>query len=89
MKGIALELGPYGIRVNMIEPGFWVGSALAELHNQAYIDATVAQIPLSRLPRANEAADVAVFLSSHAASYITSMSLAVDGGVWIPHRRVA
>ena len=88
MKGIALELGPYGIRVNMIEPGFWVGSALTT-HDPAYIDATVAQIPLSRLPRANEAADVAVFLSSHAASYITGVSLAVDGGVSIPHRRVA
>lgn len=87
MKGIALELGPYGIRANLIEPGFWVGSALTT-HDPSYIEATVAQIPLRRLPEADEAADVAVFLSSQAASYITGVSLAVDGGVSIPHRRI-
>ncbi len=88
MKGVALELGPHGIRANMIEPGFWVGSGLTA-HPPEYIDATVLQIPLRRLPDAEDAADVAVFLSSEAAKYVTGVSVAVDGGVSIPHRRVA
>lgn len=88
MKGIALELGPHGIRANMIEPGFWVGSTLTS-HPPDYIDATISQIPLRRLPEAEEAADAAVFLSSMAAKYITGVSVPVDGGVSIPHRRIA
>jgi 3-oxoacyl-[acyl-carrier protein] reductase len=86
MKGIALELGPHGIRVNMIEPGFWVGSAVTS-HPEDYVAATVAQIPLRRLPDAEDAADTAVFLCSTAAKYITGVSVPVDGGVSIPHRR--
>ncbi len=87
MKGIALELGPHGIRANMIEPGYWVGSALTT-HPPGYADATIAQIPLRKLPDANDAADAAVFLSSSAAKYITGISVPVDGGVSIPHRRI-
>lgn len=87
MKGIALELGPHGIRANMIEPGYWVGSALTT-HPEGYADATIAQIPLRKLPDASDAADAAVFLSSNAAKYITGVSVPVDGGVSIPHRRI-
>ena len=88
MKGIALELGPHGIRANMLEPGFWIGSSHAQ-HPLEYIHATVAQIPLRRLPGVEDAAEAAVFLSSTAAKYITGVSVPVDGGVSIPHRRVS
>jgi 3-oxoacyl-[acyl-carrier protein] reductase len=87
MKGIALELGPHGIRVNMIEPGLAPGSA-GTAFPPGYLEAIANQIPLGRLIESGEAADAAVFLASDAARFITGTSLAVDGGGGIPHRQV-
>lgn len=85
MKGIALELAPHGIRVNMIEPGLALGSAGTSFP-EGYVAAIERQIPLGRLIAPGEAADAAVFLASAAAAYITGASVPVDGGGSIPRR---
>jgi len=85
VKGVALELAPYGIRANVIEPGLALGSGTASFPD-GYVAAIERQIPQRRLIRAGEAADAAVFLASSGASYITGTSLPVDGGGSIPHR---
>lgn len=85
MKGIALELAPHHIRVNMIEPGLALGSAGNEFP-EGYVAAIERQIPMGRLIADGEAADAAVFLASQAAAYVTGASLPVDGGGSIPRR---
>ena len=85
MKGVALELAPHGIRANVIEPGLALGSDTVDFPD-GYVAAIEQQIPLRRLIKEGEAADAAVFLASAAASYVTGMSLPVDGGGSIPHR---
>lgn len=85
MKGVALELAPHGIRANVIEPGLALGSDTVDFPD-GYVAAIERQIPLRRLIKEDEAADAAVFLASSAASFVTGMSLPVDGGGSIPHR---
>ncbi len=78
-KGYALELAPYGIRVNAVEPGFAPGSTASPL-TAAHVEATLAGIPLGRASTPDDAAGAVLFLCSPAAAYITGTSLAVDGG---------
>jgi 3-oxoacyl-[acyl-carrier protein] reductase len=85
MKGVALELAPHGIRVNLIEPGLALGSAGTDFP-EGYVKAIEKQIPMGRLIAAGEAADAAVFLASEAAAYVTGASVPVDGGGSIPRR---
>jgi NAD(P)-dependent dehydrogenase (short-subunit alcohol dehydrogenase family) len=86
----AREWGPHGIRVNAIAPGPVptpgvtanmlgrdegdVGSAFAE---------HVGGVPLRRLGRPSDVAAAAVFLCSDAASWITGVSLTIDGGLFL------
>lgn len=89
-KSLALELGPQGIRVNSILPGWTATERVAELMNaRAQQNATSAEeeaqrlsteIPLRRLGNPEEFGNVAAFLVSPAASYITGVMLGVDGG---------
>ncbi|HET89141.1 MAG TPA: SDR family oxidoreductase [Chloroflexi bacterium] len=92
VKTLADELAPYAIRVNGICPG-WTRTARVEqlLHDRAERSgATVeeeaakiaAAIPLGRMGRPEEFAAAAAFLVSAAASYITGVSLLVDGGMY-------
>ena len=88
-KTMSRELAPQGILVNVIAPGRIDTERIAEL-DQANaqksgksIDdvrkASVANIPLGRLGRSEELANLVVFLASEAASYITGQAITVDG----------
>ncbi|HET9702761.1 MAG TPA: SDR family oxidoreductase [Vicinamibacterales bacterium] len=88
-KTLSRELAPQGILVNVIAPGRIDTERIAEL-DQANaqksgktIDdvrkASVASIPLGRLGRPEELANLVVFLASQAASYITGQAITVDG----------
>ena len=77
----ALELAPYRIRVNAIEPG-WIdtpGERAFATEDQLREEAS--KLPLGRLGRAEEIAKAAAFLVSEDASYITGSILTVDGGI--------
>jgi 3-oxoacyl-[acyl-carrier protein] reductase len=78
-KGQALELAPYKIRVNVVEPGFAPGSDFSLLPDD-YVEQMKARIPLARTSEPDDAANAVLFLCSPAASYITGAVLSVDGG---------
>ncbi|MCI0652584.1 MAG: SDR family oxidoreductase [Planctomycetes bacterium] len=89
-KTLAGELAPFGITVNNILPGYTDTGRLrsliragAERRKISVAELTreyVSRIPLGRFARAEEIAAAAGFLASPAASYITGVSLPVDGG---------
>lgn len=78
-KGFAIELAEFGIRVNAVEPGFAPGSTASPL-TEAHVSNVLAQIPLGRASRPEDASAAVMFLCSSAASYITGATLSVDGG---------
>ena len=78
-KGAALEHVQDNIRINSIHPGQIDTPIIANLTPEA--DAAIkASIPMGRLGRPEEIADVSLFLCSDMASYITGAELRVDGG---------
>lgn len=83
-RSLARELGPRGIRVNLVEPGFIDAGMTSELP-EARAEAVAAAVPLeSRLGTAAEVASVVCFLASSDASYVTGQTLRVDGGLRVP-----
>ena len=77
---MAKELGPSGITVNCVEPGFIateMNAAIDEASKQALCDET----PLGRMGTPAEVAAAVVFLSSDAAGFITGQVIGVDGGL--------
>jgi 3-oxoacyl-[acyl-carrier protein] reductase len=83
MKTLANELGPYNITVNNVMPGYTQTSRLKKLiANNPAIAKVTKEIPLGRFGNPEEFAAAVTFLASERASYITGISLAVDGG-WI------
>ena len=82
MRDIAVELGPKNITINNIAPGAIstpINTAL--LNNKPKLDALLANIPLGRLGSVDDVANLAVFLASDDASYITGSTFVVDGGL--------
>jgi 3-oxoacyl-[acyl-carrier protein] reductase len=83
-RHLAKELGPHGINVNCLVPGFAISGpklqaawdGMAENERQRMLEAT----PLRRLPRLEELASVVVFLVSEESSYITGAAIDVNGG---------
>ncbi len=76
---LAKELGPMGIRVNAIAPGP-IETEMIHQYKDEMIDKLASESALRRLGRAEEIAQVAVFLSSELASYINGAIIKVDGG---------
>ena len=79
VKSLAKELGPTGIRVNAVAPGF-IETDLTAHYSEDKRQQLTAQISLRRLGQADEVAAVIQFLCSNDARYITGHILAVDGG---------
>lgn len=81
----AREVGPSGIRINGIAPGvidagIVLTSFQADSWGERVINTVLAQTPLARMGEATEVANVAAFLISSQASYVTGQIISVDGG---------
>jgi NAD(P)-dependent dehydrogenase (short-subunit alcohol dehydrogenase family) len=80
-KAMAVELAPYGIRVNSVAPTFVETPMTAPFFaNERFRRDVLARIPLGRLGSVDDVAAAVVFLASPKASLITGTSLIVDGG---------
>src|SRR5690606_21097299 len=78
MRGAALELAPHGVRVNTVHPGYVATPMMDNIHRMVSPDAperfeaAIAQtIPMKRYARAEEVAELMLFLASDASSYST------------------
>lgn len=81
-RGMGMEWGDHGIRVNAIAPGF----VLTDLTNKLWSDPTMqawgkANTPLRRLGQPDDMVGAAIFLVSDASRYMTGQILYVDGGI--------
>ena len=83
IRGVAVEVGGQGIRVNNIQPGVIDTPMFRRGANDEVAGALSVRTPLQRLGQANDIGDVAVFLCSDGARFVTGQSLLVDGGFTI------
>ena len=84
---LAIEWAKYNIRVNCIAPSY-IATPMTEnavKEGKADLEAIQRRTPLGRLGKPEEIAQAAVFLVSDDASYITGVTLPVDGG-WLAYR---
>ncbi len=79
-KVMAVELAQHGITVNALTPGPVFNQQLLDLYGEERLRERGKTIPLGRLAEAGEVADLALFLVSPAARYITGQTIILDGG---------
>ena len=80
-KGMAVDLGGHGIRVNCIGPG-WIRTGMNPLTDEARLARILPGVPLGRVGTPRDVAGAALFLASEDSVYVTGIILFVDGG-WI------
>jgi meso-butanediol dehydrogenase/(S,S)-butanediol dehydrogenase/diacetyl reductase len=84
-RAMAIDLGPDGIRCNAIAPG-WISSDLSEQYLDSTADPEAARRallglhPVGRLGRPTDVGDLAVFLASDHAEFLTGEVIVLDGG---------
>ena len=78
----ARELGRYGIRVNVVAPGF-IATEMVQAMPEKILEAMKARTPLPRLGRPEDVANAYLFLASDDAGFISGAVLRVDGGIVI------
>lgn len=80
-KALAKEVGPSNIQVNCIAPGIVMTDMISEYSMEELNDITN-QIPLGRIGSTSDVADLALFLASDSANYITGQIFSPNGG-WV------
>ena len=78
-KAAAKEVASAGVRVNAIQPGL-IRTAMTEAMPQDIWDQKLAEVPMRRAGEPDEVANVALFLASDLASYVTGTVIEVTGG---------
>ena len=79
-KSLAKEVGARGIRVNCIAPGF-IETDMTAVLKEDYVKAMLDTVPMKRGGKPEDIANVALFLASDMASYVTGQVIGVDGGM--------
>ena len=79
-KSIALEVAQRNIRLNIIAPGF-IQTPMTDKLNDHQVETILKKIPMNRLGSPIDVANLAVFLSSDEASYITGQTFHINGGM--------
>ena len=80
-KEAAVELGPYGIRVNCLAPGS-IESERTQQEDPDYAGTWSKLTPLRRVGKASDIAPAVVFLASQGASFISGQTIWIDGGLF-------
>lgn len=84
-KGVIKEVSQDGVTVNAVSPGFIAGT---DFHNtftpEAVHEKVKGNVPLGRLGKASDIANVILFLASDLASYVNGQSIQVNGGLYMP-----
>jgi len=82
-EAMAIELAPYGIRVNVVSPGVIDTPMIDPVkQDKASMEGILARVPLHRVGKPEEVANAVVFLASDESSYMTGATVVVDGG-WL------
>jgi 3alpha(or 20beta)-hydroxysteroid dehydrogenase len=79
-RAACLELGPTGIRVNLVHPGF-IETPMTAAAPAAFRAANIAETPLGRTGSVEEVVPLVVFLISDESSFITGAEIPIDGGL--------
>lgn len=83
-RSLALDLGPHGVRVNAVSPG-WTRTRLVQevldRHEASYTQQVLDAHPMGRIGTPPEIAEVICFLASDAASFVTGAEWSADGGL--------
>ena len=86
-KALALEWAKHGIRVNCVAPGITTSEmARAAIEQEpVFMSERLGRVPMGRMAEAEEQASAVLFLASEAASYISGVTLPVDGAQMAMH----
>ena len=88
-RTLAVEWGPYGIRVNGIAPGPIEGTeGVRRLTSESSRQSAERNCPLGRLGTIDDVANAALYLCSEAAAFVNGVTLVVDGGLWLRSARI-
>ena len=88
-RTLAVEWGPYGIRVNGVAPGPIEGTeGVRRLTSDASRQSAERHCPLGRLGTTDDIANAALYLCSEAAAFVNGVTLVVDGGLWLRSARL-
>jgi len=79
-KSLAIELGPHGIRVNAVCPGYIVTPLAESIDDPQFMEAYRRRLPLRRLGKPEDVAGTFAFLASDDAAFITGETIVIDGG---------
>jgi 3-oxoacyl-[acyl-carrier protein] reductase len=81
-KALAKEVGRYGIRANVVAPGF-IDTEMTSVLSEGVKDKALKAVPLGRLGTAGEVADLIAYLAADRAGYITGAVFQIDGGITV------
>lgn len=80
-RNLAMEMGPFGIRVNCVAPGIVYPTEATRDTKEEVKEAIIAQTPLKRIAKPEDVAGPVLFLASDWSKFMTGQTLYVDGGL--------
>ena len=81
-KALALENAKKGVTVNCIAPGY-IDTEMVQAVPEKVLEGIIGQIPVGRLGRGDEIADMVAFLAGERAGYVTGTTLSLNGGQYL------